>query len=67
MSFERSADDLAELGTEVLRRKNDFKGREGFDPTQLCIPRRILETPSALGPLDEGFLRRAIQLFAESL
>jgi aldehyde:ferredoxin oxidoreductase len=65
--FERSADDLAELGTEVLRRKYDFKRREGFDPTQLRIPCRILETPSALGPLNEDFLRRAIQLFAESL
>jgi len=63
--FERSADDLAQLGTEVLQRKVDFKRREGFDLTQLRIPHRILETPSALGPLDEGFLRRAIQLFAK--
>jgi aldehyde:ferredoxin oxidoreductase len=62
--FERSADDLAQLGTEILRRKYDFKKREGFDLAQLRIPRRILETPSALGPLDEDFLRRAMQLFA---
>jgi aldehyde:ferredoxin oxidoreductase len=66
-SFERSADDLTQLGTETLRRKYGFKRREGFDLAQLRIPRRILETPSALGPLDEGFLRRTIQLFAEGL
>jgi aldehyde:ferredoxin oxidoreductase len=65
--FERSADDLTQLGTETLRRKYDFKRREGFDLAQLRIPRRILETPSALGPLGEGFLRRTIQLFAEGL
>lgn len=64
--FERSANDLTQLGTETLRRKHEFKEREGFDPTQLRIPRRILETLSALGPLDEGFLRQAIQLSMES-
>ena len=65
--FERSADDLARLGAETLRGKYSFKIREGFDPTQLRIPRRILETSSALGPLDEGFLRRAMQLMVEGL
>jgi aldehyde:ferredoxin oxidoreductase len=65
--FERSADVLAQLGTETLRRKVDFKRREGFDLTQMRIPRRILETPSALGPLDEDFLRDAIQLFLKGL
>jgi aldehyde:ferredoxin oxidoreductase len=65
--FERSADDLTQLGTEILRRKYVFKRQEGFDLAQLRIPRRILEIPSALGPLDEGFLWRTIQLFAEGL
>lgn len=61
--FERSADDLARLGTETLRRKQAFKRREGFDPEKLRIPRRILETPSPLGTLDEGFLRQAIEAY----
>lgn len=65
--FERSADDLVQLGTEILRHKYDFKKREGFDLAQLRIPHRILETPSALGPLDEGFLKRAFQLFGEGI
>ena len=59
-----SSDDLARLGTEALQRKHDFKVREGFDLSQLRVPRRILETPSALGPLDEDFIKRAIQQFA---
>jgi aldehyde:ferredoxin oxidoreductase len=65
--FARSADDLARLGAETLRRKYAFKLREGFDPTELRIPRRILETPSPLGPLDEDFLRQAITHFVEGL
>jgi len=63
--FERSTDDLAQLGAETLRRKHAFKSIAGFDPAQLRIPHRILETPSALGPLDEAFLRRATQLLVE--
>ncbi|RME33996.1 MAG: aldehyde:ferredoxin oxidoreductase, partial [Thermoflexia bacterium] len=59
----RSADDLARLGAETLARKQAFKTREGFDPARLRIPRRILETPSPLGTLDEEFLRRAIARF----
>jgi aldehyde:ferredoxin oxidoreductase len=61
--WDRSLDDLARLGTETLQRKYGFKIREGFDPSRLRIPRRILETPSPLGMLDEDFLRRAMARF----
>jgi aldehyde:ferredoxin oxidoreductase len=67
VGFERSLDDLNQLGVETLRRKYDFKVREGFDPAKLRIPRRILETPSPLGNLDEGFIREAIVRFVDSL
>ncbi len=60
-----SPDDVARLGAETLRRKYDFKIREGFDPAKLRIPRRILEAPSPLGALDEDFLRRAMARFAD--
>lgn len=63
----RSADDLARLGAGTLARKHAFKVREGFDPARLRIPRRILETPSPLGALDEAFLRRAIAHFFEGV
>ncbi len=61
--IERSPDDLARLGADILRSKYAFKTREGFDPARLRIPGRILETPSPLGALDEEFLRRAIDRF----
>jgi aldehyde:ferredoxin oxidoreductase len=63
--FEWSADDLTKLGRETLRRKYDFKVREGFDLAGLRIPRRILETPSPLGQLDEAFIRQAIAHFGQ--
>lgn len=67
IGWNRSPDDLARLGNETLRRKYEFKVREGFDPAALRIPQRILETPSPLGTLDEDFLRRAIARFVDRM
>jgi len=66
-SSEHTAEDLVRLGTETLRRKYAFKMREGFDPAALRIPRRILETPSPLGLLEEEFLRQCIARFVEGV
>jgi aldehyde:ferredoxin oxidoreductase len=63
--FDWSADDLTQLGAKTLRRKYAFKLREGFDPGQLRIPRRILETSTPMGTLDEEVLRKAIQVYAQ--
>jgi aldehyde:ferredoxin oxidoreductase len=65
--FNWSADELTRLGAQTLRRKNDFKAREGFDLAHVRIPRRILETPSPLGRVDETFMRQAMARFAETL
>lgn len=65
--FNWTADDLARLGAEALKRKNAFKVREGFDLAQVRIPRRILETPAPLSIPDEAFLRQAMARFAEGL
>jgi len=65
--FNWSTDDLNRLGAETLRLKNQFKAREGFDLTQIRIPRRILETPSPLGIVDEAFMRQALAAFAEKV
>ncbi len=65
--FDWSADQLSQLGVETLRLKNQFKSREGFDLAQVRIPRRILETPSALGTIDEAFMRQALARFAAEL
>ena len=62
-----SDDDLRKLGADTLRRKVAFKRRAGFSYEDLQIPQRILETDSPLGLVDEGFLRRAIQHYAEDV
>ena len=64
---EWSADDLARCGADVLRRKYAFKQRQGFDLSTLRIPGRILETPTPLGKIDEGFMRQAIQRYGEEM
>ena len=60
VGFERSREELTDLGAETLSRKYAFKTREGFDPTTLRIPPRILETPTPLGKLDANVLREAL-------
>lgn len=65
--FDRSADDLAQLGADVLHRKYAFKLREGFDPAALRIPGRILQTPTPMGTLDEQFMRESIAAYARAV
>ena len=60
-------DELMWLGYEILKEKNRFKAREGFNPEKLKIPRRIYETPSPRGALTEKDLRKAINIFFKEL
>ncbi|HPD16480.1 MAG TPA: aldehyde ferredoxin oxidoreductase N-terminal domain-containing protein [Planctomycetota bacterium] len=60
----RGEGDLTRLGADVLRAKHAFKRREGFSWSGLRIPRRILDTPSPLGPLSPQFLEEALAAFA---
>jgi aldehyde:ferredoxin oxidoreductase len=52
--------ELDRLGSKILRLKHAFKKREGFSLEEIRIPGRILETPSAVGMIDEDFMRRAL-------
>ena len=65
--FAWTADDLARFAADTLRRKQAFKLRAGFDPAALRIPQRILETATPMGAIDEGFMRRAIELHAQAV
>lgn len=58
---------LMHLGKEILRLKNEFKMREGFNPQSVQIPRRIFETMTPLGKIDEGTLRKGIDLYFKTL
>jgi aldehyde:ferredoxin oxidoreductase len=65
--FERSPEDIQQIGEEIHREKYRFKLREGFLLDDLRLPKRILETPSPVGRLDEKFLRDVIGCFRDKL
>jgi aldehyde:ferredoxin oxidoreductase len=54
---------LEAIGMQILREKNRFKEREGFNPKELRIPGRVFETPSPLGKVDEKYLRESVDEF----
>ncbi|MGQ9699816.1 MAG: aldehyde ferredoxin oxidoreductase N-terminal domain-containing protein [Candidatus Bipolaricaulaceae bacterium] len=61
LGIERSSVELESLGVKILRRKYEFKRREGFDPWKNPVPSRALETPTPMGRVGEEFLRRALR------
>ncbi len=58
-------DHLQILGEEILRGKNMFKFREGFEIDNTRIPKRIFQIPTPLGPINEGKLREIIRCYKE--
>lgn len=65
--FELSEDELNQIGAKTLFEKNKFKFREGFKPEQMRIPRRILETVSPVGYLDEEYIKETIKYYMEAV
>ncbi len=65
--FEMSQDELNQIGAKTLFEKNKFKFREGFKPEQMRIPRRILETITPVGYLDEEYIKEAIKYYMEEV
>jgi len=59
--FDVGKDDLDRIGKEIHREKYRFKTREGFSLDNLRLPKRIFETPSAVGYVDEAFVRKAVE------
>jgi aldehyde:ferredoxin oxidoreductase len=60
-----NSSEMEELGTEILKKKHEFKLREGFSPENPRIPNRILETESPHGKIDEEYLRRTTEAYYE--
>lgn len=65
VGFNLSEDELFRLGEEILRNKYEFKIREGFDFNKLRVPKRIFETPTPLGLIDEEELRSTVTKYKE--
>jgi len=60
VGLEYSLEELDPLGARILKMKHQFKEREGFDLEEVRIPKRILETPSSLGLIDEEFMLKTL-------
>lgn len=54
--------DLYTKGAEILKRKYEFKKREGFKLDGIHIPKRVFETPSPHGQVDEKYVRETLDL-----
>lgn len=65
--FNLGKEDLQRIGQEIHLAKHSFKLREGFSLDDLRLPRRILETASALGGLDESYIRQTIDCAKQRL
>jgi aldehyde:ferredoxin oxidoreductase len=65
--FDLAKEGLDRIGDEILRAKNRFKVREGFTLDDIRVPKRILETPSPLGKVDEEFIRKAVAYFKKNM
>jgi len=65
--FDLSLDELNKIGNKIIVEKNRFKFREGFKPEELRIPRRILETVSPTGYLDEEYIKETVKCYMELL
>jgi aldehyde:ferredoxin oxidoreductase len=67
LGFEIAEEDLSKIGVEILKKKYLFKVREGFNYKNLRIPKRILETPTPLGVLNDMEIREAVNIFFKFL
>jgi aldehyde:ferredoxin oxidoreductase len=65
--FDFTIEDLNRIGEEIHREKYRFKFREGFSLDNLRLPKRIFETPSPVGKLDEKFIRETIEHVKKAL
>ena len=63
LDYDFREDDLKRLGERILRNKNQFKEREGFNILALKFPKRIFETPTSFGMLDEKTLYEGVKEF----
>ncbi|MEM0361899.1 MAG: aldehyde ferredoxin oxidoreductase family protein [Sulfolobales archaeon] len=60
---EVSVEDLKRLGREILIEKQKIKFSEGFNPLNIRIPKRVLETPTPHGVISEDYVREALNYF----
>lgn len=65
--FDHTEESLRALGEIIHTTKFRFKVREGFSFDPLKIPRRIYETKSPVGMIDEAFVKKALQTIQQDI
>ena len=58
-----STEELKRLGRDIWVEKQLIKYSEGFNVLNVRIPKRILETPTPHGVIDENYIREALKYF----
>jgi aldehyde:ferredoxin oxidoreductase len=66
VGIERSVKELERLGANVYKRAFEFKFREGFAFDKLKLPRRMFESATANGKLDEAVFRSMLDRYVRT-
>ncbi|MEM2179302.1 MAG: aldehyde ferredoxin oxidoreductase family protein [Nitrososphaeria archaeon] len=67
LGYNFNEEELKRLGKKILRNKNDFREREGFNILDQKFPKRIFETPTPFGILEEKTLYESVKEFCNLL
>ena len=65
--FSLTLEDLNRMGEEIHKRKYRFKIRHGFSLDDIYLPKRILETSTPSGQLNESYIKSAVRHFKQLL
>jgi len=67
LGYDFTPEELEKLGEDIYKEKYFLKVREGFRISQLRIPKRIFETPSAKGLIKEDVIKKALEYFRKKM
>ncbi len=67
LGIKTSSEELEKVGWRIYAEKYRLKMELGFSPKDLKPPHRIFETQTPHGPIDESYVKRALQYFEERI
>ncbi len=65
LGIKKTEEELKELGKDISKKKYELKKKFGFKFEDLTLPKRLFETVSTTGKLDEDRVRRAIEMYRQ--
>ncbi len=67
IGYEFADEDLTAIANRIYKTKLRIKGMLGFDLSSVKLPKRLFETPSLWGTLDEGIAYELIDMYDKKL